>query len=879
MSIFGKVTRRTLIKNKVRTIVTIIGIILSASMITAVAASFSSLQKYILDCTIYREGDWHVSLNGIAEEDREGLLEDEAVKSGFFAQELGYAKIDSSNEYKPYLYVLGGDALFFEKMPVYVTAGRLPESPSEILLPDHLSYNGSLQYSLGDTLRLELGERYWEDSKLNQNNPFLGEDEASGAEELRIREKREYTVVGFYERPNFEDFQAPGYTAVTLWDSKNPAKEVSAFFRMENPKDAFSYLEAADTGGMNNNDVLMYEGASKYGRFYEIMYSFAVILISLIMFGSISLIYNAFSISVSERTKEFGLLSSVGATRRQLRKMVFLEAAYVSCIGIPLGILAGLGGIGVTFYLIGDKFYSLYGVREVALRLFVSPMAILAAAVLSFVTVLISAWIPSRRANRITAIEAIRQSGDISIRGKEVRTSKFIYQIFGMEGMLGQKNFKRNRKSYRATVFSLFMSVVLFISASSFCTYLMDSVMGVFQRYDYDIEYSWMEQKTLDGRKMDIEMVQEALKDTEGVTRYSSMKEVMTSLTLNPSWLPEDTKEKYEETGDEMESLETQVRIFGIDAASWRRFLKEEGLDAKSYCDPENPLAVVFAQDSKFNPETERVEKTMLLDTSVKELSLNILDGEKWAEMVEGVNLNDLSEEERKELEDKSTYDLTATLGAHADSLPFGLNSGQTYGITLLYPVEIFDSLVKKADVKMMFFKTTDHEAVYENLKEEARKHNLPVDNFYDVYEISENEKDLVTIIEVFAYGFIVLISLISLANVFNTISTNILLHQREFAMLCSVGMTSAGIKRILDYECALYGIKALAFGVPAAFGVTYLIFQSVRSGYDVGFYLPWQAVLIAVGSVFAVVFSTMLYTMRKIGKKNLIDVLRNENL
>ena len=136
----------------------------------------------------------------------------------------------------------------------------------------------------------------------------------------------------------------------------------------------------------------------------------------------------------------------------------------------------------------------------------------------------------------------------------------------------------------------------------------------------------------------------------------------------------------------------------------------------------------------------------------------------------------------------------------------------------------------------------------------------------------------MVTIINVFSYGFIILISLISLANVFNTVSTGILLRRREFAMLKSVGMTEGGFNRMLSYECILYGVKSLMYGIPVSFAVTWLIYKSVMGGYDTTFHLPWTAVFIAVCSVFLVVFSTMLYALSKVKKDNLIDALKNEN-
>ena len=130
-----------------------------------------------------------------------------------------------------------------------------------------------------------------------------------------------------------------------------------------------------------------------------------------------------------------------------------------------------------------------------------------------------------------------------------------------------------------------------------------------------------------------------------------------------------------------------------------------------------------------------------------------------------------------------------------------------------------------------------------------------------------------------FSYGFIVLISLIAAANVFNTISTNISLRRREFAMLKSVGMTQKGFNKMMNFECLLYGSHALLFGLPVSCGVTYLIYLAIMEGFETTFHLPWTAIGIAVLSVFLVVGATMMYSMSKVKKDNPIDALKNENL
>jgi putative ABC transport system permease protein len=307
-------------------------------------------------------------------------------------------------------------------------------------------------------------------------------------------------------------------------------KAFDVYFKLDKPDGVYDFIRAEEQkegfgGSTYNDDVLMYSGVSKYPRFYVVLYSLAAILVLLIMAGSISLIYNAFSISVSERTQQIGILSSVGATKRQIRKSIMFEAMFVSIIGIPIGVLSGLAGIGVTLLCVGNKFPSLWSRgAPYTLSLQVNLWTVVTAVLFALITVYISAWIPSRRATRITAIEAIRQTNDIYVNAKDIRTSKLTYRLFGLEGVLARKHFRRSRKRYRTTIVSLFMSIVLFISASTFCSYIKDSVTDVFGTRDYDISWYY---DTRAYTEMTPRQVHELLARTDGLTNsaYAFVKE------------------------------------------------------------------------------------------------------------------------------------------------------------------------------------------------------------------------------------------------------------------------------------------------------------------------------------------------------------------
>ena len=784
MNVFNKVTLQSLKNNKTRTIVTIIGILLSAAMICAVTTFASSFMNYAKENTIYSDGNWHGYERDTDFQTYKDIWNTGEVEEAVYLQQLGYAYAEGcENEFKPYIYVLGAGKDVKEVLPIHITSGKYPTSSTEIMLPEHLYSNGGVKYNLGDTITLELGQRMLDGCPMTQNNPcYIYEqgDEVFNGEKLEVKETRTYTVVGFYERLSWriEDFEAPGYTALTLSDKETSTRyKYDVYFRMENPRDTFDFMKEMKLTGDDNSDLLMYSGTFAVNAFTTMLYSLAAIVIGLIMFGSVALIYNAFSISVSERTKQFGLLSSIGATKKQLKRMVFFEALSVSVIGIPLGILAGIGGIGVTLMLIGDKFRSMG--FPIDMRLSVSPAAILIAVVVALITVLISAWIPSKRATKVSAVEAIRQNIDVK-NTKPVKTSKLTYKLFGLPGMLANKHYKRNRKKYRTTVLSLFMSIVLFVSASAFTDYLMETVGVGFGSVGYDLtmnvsgdEFEDLTPAELLNRMKSAKSVTDGAY-TVGYHRYSSIKtEYLTEEGI-------EFLDRNQSQAKDQSIRDAYAYVTFVDDAAFKSLLKENGLSEEKYMNPDSPLAIALDGTTRFN---------------------------------------------------------------------------------------------------MYMLSSSKHTESYAAVQSILNDNGFNTKNLQNIAEMEESSRNIVTIIRVFSYGFIVLISLIAAANVFNTISTNISLRRREFAMLKSVGMTQKGFNKMMNFECLLYGSKALLLGLPVSCGVTYLIYLAIMSGYEASFHLPWTAIGIATLSVFLVVFVTMMYSMRKIKTDNPIDALKNENL
>lgn len=791
-------------------------------------------------------------------------------------------------------------------MPVHLILGTLPKDSTEIILPEHLTSNGKVNYKLGDTVTLDVGDRTLDGRRLGQDTPVYTYDsetqvEIMSGERLENTEPRTYTVVGIYERPTFEDYSAPGYTALTTADPKSADQSsIHCYFKLHKPAGVYDFMKemgyTQEYRYAYNTKVLLYSGTAPFDSFLTAFYSLAAIIIALIVFGSVSLIYNAFSISVSERTRQFGLLSSVGATRKQLRRMVLFEALAVSIVGIPLGILVGIGGIGITLLLIGDKFFSIVRV-DIPMRLCVSWQAVLIAAVIALVTVLISAWIPSKRATRVSAVEAIRQSMDIKVSGRPVRTSKLAYKLFGLPGVLAGKHYKRNRKKYRTTVVSLFMSIVLFVSAAAFTDYMMESAEGGLASDQFDLIYAAESDAS---SAMTPDALLELLFSEQNVTGGTYTKKQFLQGDISREYVTAMFAGRFADFGTESEDaapkeLGISGYLYFVADAEFNRLLEKYNLKEADYYDRDKPLGIALDRNIELD---RRLEKYVTLDTLqgdgcvIEGLYYVEIDGyyRKDSRIDENGNKvvlyqnrdneNDIIELPYGESFAKYTLRSEKTI----EEAPFFVSRSTPVAINMIYPYSMLESVVPEAALNQFrnteyFLTSSNHTASFENLATVLTENGLSSRQLFDYAANAETNRNVVTIIRVFAYGFIVLISLIAAANVFNTISTNISLRRREFAMLKSVGMTQKGFRRMMNYECLLYGSKALLLGLPVSCGITYLIYRAVTTAYETSFHLPWAAIGIAVLSVFLVVFATMMYSMSKVKKDNPIDTLKNENL
>lgn len=853
MNIFSKLTLKTLKENRTRTLVTIVGIVISAAMFTAITTLIVSLQTYLYNSYGATEGFFHGKIVDTTQEEVEKYAEYEHLENYFTSQSIGYAEFEGiENEAKPYLFLMEPDEEFLKKMPVNVISGHLPQNDSEILIPDHLSSNGGVRLEIGQQITLQVGKRVSEGYYLWQDDSFI-RHENEDPEYIEKNFTKTYTVCGFYERASksdcsYEPYSAPGYTAIVKNQNVQNAP-LDFYYTMDSANNAIDFYNqmVGKVKIYENTDLLMAQGAYNNDNFNLVLYSLAAILIAIIIFASVALIYNAFAISVSSRTRQFGLLSSVGATKRQMKSMVFREAVFLSLIGIPIGILCGLGGIGVTLYFIGDKFSFMdVGADSVKMVMDFSPLSVIIAAVIAFITVLISAYIPSKRCASVTAIEAIRQNKDIKTgKHREIKTSKFLSKILGFNGLLAQKYMKRDKKKYRTITASLAMSVILIISSGAFSVNLISSATDALLYGNSDLMiYPTSEENHDAEKKFEVsENIAKSAFDAGYADKYLTRMSVYLGV---------------EEHNGEFENPEDQSKISPsvvfISDEEFDRYARKAGANPEELKNPENPKGILYSYVYKAKDEkTNKYKSYPLFSKNPDTITFGENDAEKKTFSVGAVAKAPL---DIYYYHTECIWDIYYPISLLKT---MNLDVGEGYGVTVMF--------------------TSDNAAGLESyILRNGRQDDFEfsIDN---VYETNKNERDMATVITVFAYGFITLIALIAVANIFNTVSTGIILRRKEFAMLKSVGMTDRGVVKILSLESIISGIKSLVIGLPISAVMCVLIHLAISRGFETAFVVPWASIIGAVAGVFTVMFISMLYAANRLKKENILDSIRDENI
>lgn len=936
MNLMKKLTLKNLKLNRKRTIVTIVGIILATALLSALVTLVSSFQYSMIEYQKQKDGDFHVKFSGVKMSELSEFKNNRNIESTFETMGMGFAKLNGcKNEDKPYAYVMATDEAGFEKGCFNLIEGRMAKNEDEIVIPRHLKTNGRIDIKVGDEITLDIGKRYDSntESVISENCAYEHE-----AETLTDTVTKRYKVVGIMERPGYgmEDYSAAGYTFVTYSDelaaidngTKNEVNEpettLTVYSRYTQKalrnKDAVTadiigvdekLFEKANNSSVEmsaeesdrflkemenakydiymNGYLISYECVFPIDGSFKALFTVAAVVALIIILTSVYCIKNSFNISITEKIRQYGMLASVGATRRQIKSSVKTEAAMLGVVGIPVGTMSG---ILASFILVKVVNALSAGWLNFALSFHTSLPALILAVILSIATIYFSATGSARRAAKVTPLEAIRNTKEIKIKSAKLKTPAIIGRIWGIGGVISYKNIKRNNKKYRTTVTSIVICSVTFIVISYFMSMAFSVVGMSYASADYNIGINMSYEKDI---HIDIEKLSKLVSGIEGVDDYL----VGAGYDFDVR-KPKYTKEYGEycrQVYDNSEDVSQMFLITVLDDKSYDKYASDAGIKnaaAGAILVNKGTFDVYNENSLKYVKKEMELYKYKAGDTI--ECGYNVYDdassddnaAEGDTESSTGDNSGYVDEET---INNGVRKTLDVTIAGVTDKVPIGYKS-YSYATLLFMNQKGFESLwadgksneLKQRYVSYSAYVVAENADEYQDTFEKETEGNPEYSqiSFYvsNLDKQMRDEKSLFTLLGVFAYGLIVVIALIGITNIINTLSTGMELRSREFATLRSIGMTDKQFAGMVRLESMFISVKALVIGVPLGILISYLLCVIMnRMDGAIIYEPPYKAIILCIVVVIMLIYAIMKLSMTKLRHNNIIETIKNENL
>lgn len=895
MKILNKLTVKNLELNKSRTIVTIIGIMLSCALIMVVAGMAASAQQTMVNLQINITGNYDLFVKGANKKIIDNAQANRNVNDIYIKQNLGCAYLPQAKfDTKPYINVVAfNEKSFTDCFNVTLKEGRLPQNGNELVLSQSVIENSKADYKLGDTVALDLGKRVYvsgDEIPLDDTDYF---NDTNGTEKLVDTHKKTYTVVGVFNKVSSSYFAADSISAsssaFTLAEENADINDLFISFTSDGEKDYITtsgeilnltgddfeslknnfevYLENGDFDEADiNKDLLRYKGFALSDEYMRMLFSLAVIIIVIIAISSIFVIRNSFAISITEKTKLYGMLASIGATSKQIRHNVLFEGFVLGIIGIPAGILLGVGVIALLVVILNALLENM--LNGISFVYAVPWWVAVISAVMSAVIILFSTLSSAFRASRIAPITAIRGNNDIKInknKRKSYKAPKFIKKLFGVGGEIAYKNLKRSKKKYRTTVISIIITVAMFISISTFIEYGLKIAGDHFKDMPYNITVHANDKLSYDEYE---NIYKRIIADTDINSSIKACGNDYGNIVGLTDYYTEDAKAAELPGGD-------LAYVFGVDNKSFKEYVTALGYN---YDDVKDKALITndFKYYNSDNILIKGKEFDLPMNTVVK----------LYPNGTPSYTEDDIKEIQKTDPDfvynpdDYKSVDLVIydTINKEVPgSIVSSIMSTQIEG-SVLVSEDYFKKLFGEDNdytTRVIVIDSADPVNTVEYIN------NLDIENL-DVFNINEQKEQMnaiVLIIAIFAYGFIIVISLIGITNVFNTINTNMRLRSKEFAMLKSIGMTKKEFNRMIRLESLFYGLKSLLIGVPLGLLGGYAIFKATGNTIMLDYSFPTMAVLISIVFVFFVVWLIMKISISKVNKQNIIETIRNDNI
>lgn len=854
MKVLNKLSLKNLLLNKKRSVGTIIGIILSVALICAVAGMFISLQDTLVQTTTKSRGNYHIELFNQTKEQIKVLENNRDIEKIYVLDDIGYSNFETTIKERPYIHVYSyDDEDCFSNLSIDLIKGDYPKNSNELLISEELYLMNKDKYDIGNKITLNVGKRKTLDESVMTNKNPYSEDE-------KIEDSSEYTftITGIMDRDyGLDPYGLPGISALTVGLENNVNRLTNVYIQIKKPisyEKTFSEILGKKFTNKSpstteeysiNSELLRWQTLKFDLRTTTMIYSIMGVLLVIIVGTSIFCIKNSFDISVMEKKKNYGMLSSVGATKKQIKRNVIIEGMMIGVVGIPIGIIVGYLAVLILTIIVNSVIGD-FITRDVKMQCIISWLPILVSILLGIVTIYFSSLRAAKKASKVSAIDLIRSNNDIKINKKKLKTPLIIKKVFGIGGVIAYKNLKRSKKKYRTTVISLAISTFVFISMSTFIHYTFKATTTFYKNIDYNVMV------TSDDKN--VQKIKEVLK-LKDTNDYTMLSQLTTNFDLEVDDLSKLTnfgKDIFETALKNQGCYDGRKNKFDIDCEKKIR-IQIIGMDKKSFEEYTKKLGLNY----------NNVKNKGVL---VNDYEYFTTDGVRKEKNIYKYKDNDVIQGVYNE------QPLEISLAKVTNKKPNGLENFWNFGGYLIVSEEEYHNLGFRPYLLTINAKEPTQLTLDINKK-------LPELDALNIEENAQAERSIYLLTAIFLYGFIIVITLIGVTNIFNTITSNLELRQKEFAMLKSIGMTKKEFKRMINLETIFYCIKALFYGVILGIIGSYLVYRATASKLDYGYDFPLSATIISIIAVFVLVYLIMRYSMKKINKQNIIETIRKDNI
>ena len=899
MNIVHRFTMRSMRAHKKWSFITIIGVFLSTVILSSVATLFSSAVAYMRVGATNDYGKWTAEFTDVPASYAAELEESDLIDEVMIEKDVGAALIGTdTSDWRPYLQLYQYSPEMMQNFDVQVSSGRLPTEENEIAISADIIDMGIAQYKLGDKVSLAVGTRYSAYGiPLSLSDYYSGEayvfDERTntssllGYETLKTNFVETYTIVGFLTPTIESQSWSAGYVCLVgangfvtgsvdvdsdsaqseypdgcvfdpdetvniyVWSDHISLQYVSMI------RDMGRDLSCKQSQILFNDAQMNLHFVANYSSSLFSLLPIISIFVIIVLIAAISLIYNAFAISVGERKRQLGLFASVGATKRQKMLHILYEGFIISLIGIPTGLFAGILIVKVLLILLSSLIKKiLYSSIDQSISTVVFPSMMIATVVIAATTVFVSILLPSLRAAKAMPLDAIRQSYDIKLTKKKMRPHPIFRKIFGFESELALRNFRRTKKKYIATMISLIISLILFLSFSAFMKYSIQASDETLYKNSYDIYFYLSGLSDTESGKIESQV--------RAIPQIEEMAEI-NSIYLVANWSDTLLSQAATQTGVTAGEMYLVVQVFSDQ--DFRSYATSIGEDPDKYMDSTNKSCILLNYCEDVNFSTKQITSGSILDLSV-------------GDTISGQYIPYAAVYADRHNPDKRATIYDFTIGAITDEVPVGCDNSSFDYVTVIVPQSQASAFLKtsystNSKDHTIYIRTPKSDQVVSKIQEITQ--SLPSKNM-SLYNLSSNaDHTYQNLIGIFAYGFIFLVTLICIVNIVNTVSTTFSLRKKEFAMLRSVGMTQKSFIRMIRFESLIYGLHAIVLGFPISILISYYIYLSLSNSFLYTFSLPWASYVLSAILIFTIVFVSMLFSIRYVRKENIMDSLKSD--